>query len=236
MKHTGVIILIFLNAVIFSCEKNPICPDKPDYHFFTRDELKLLWENVDSALIFQNNLKTGTIGQYDMESFYGNIDTIQFINNLYDTMDFSYGYSLSPGINQWCSNAIPMIAQSSLYANDESFINEIEIRLEKTITDEIIYKIEFVFNDGIDLGTSFSLSDSVKIDYNVFNGEVDKTTIIYLKTYKSNYQHENMKIEECLYFLFYDKNQTEKFKIIYSDKYGFLNLIKNNNHEIKRHF
>ncbi|MFW5700654.1 MAG: hypothetical protein ACOCWM_03105 [Cyclobacteriaceae bacterium] len=236
MKHIRFIIQVFLISMIISCDKNPICPDEPDYHFFASDELKLLWVNVDSALIFQNNLETGIIGQYDMESFYGNIDTVLFTNHLYDTLSFRYEYNLIPGINQWCANAIPMIAKSSLYTIEESFIKEIEIKLEKAITDELRYKIEFVFKDGMDLGTSFSLSDSVKIDFNIFNGEVDKTTVIYLKTYKSNYQFENMNIEECLFFLFYDQNHTEKFKIIYSNNHGFLNLIKNNNHEITRLF
>ncbi len=234
MKHTRFTILFSFIAVIISCERNPICPDEPEYHFFTGDELSLLWENVDSALILQNKLNSGEIEQYDTNSAYGNIDTIQFINQSYDTLNFTCIYRLSPETNQWCANAIPMIASSSLYSIDESFINEIEIQLKKSITDELRYQIGFVLNDGADLSTSFSLTDSIKIEFNIFDGSFDKSTIIYLKTYKSNYQFENMNIDDCLFFLFYDQNQTEKFKIIYSNKYGFLNLIKNNHHEITR--
>jgi hypothetical protein len=236
MKHTRFTILFSLIAVLISCERNPICPDEPEYHFFTGDELNLLWENVDSALILQNKLNSGEIRHYDSNSAYVKIDTIPFINQFYDTLNFTFIYRLSPETNQWCANAIPMIATSSLYANDDSFINEIEIKLKKAITEELRYQIEFVFKDGQDFSSNFPLSDSVKIDYNVFDGGVDKSTIIYLKTYKSDYQFENMNIEECLFFLFYDQNQVEKFEIIYSNKYGFLNLIKNNNHEITRHF
>jgi hypothetical protein len=226
--------------VIISCSKDDggiisFCPHEPEYHFFSGNELTLLWENVDSALILQNKLSSGEIEQYDANDSYGMSDTIPFVNQFDDTLDFIYVYELSPKTNQWCANAIPMGAKSSLISINESFINEIHIELEKSILDELLCRIYFVFNYLQDLISYFSLSDTVKIDYNSFDGGVNNSTI-YLKTYKSTYQHENMTIEDCLFFLFYDQNLSEKFKVVYSNKYGFLSLTKNQYHEITRCF
>jgi len=235
MKAKRVLIILILVVAIISCEKNPICPDEPNYHFFESDELKLLWENIDSALILQNKLRSGEIRQYDINSAYGKLETVQFINQSCNIVNYTSRYRLSPGHNQWCANEIPMIAQSSLYANDESFIDEIEITSEKAINNRLFHTINIVFNDGLDFKSNFTLSDSLRADYNVFNEE-DNTTVIYIKAFKSDFLLENMNMEECLFFLFYDQNQTEKLKVIYSNKYGFLTIINNNKHELKRHF
>lgn len=235
IKQFKNLVLFSFAILILSCEENSICPDKPEYHSFTGDELKLLWENVDSALILQNKLNTGEIGHFDANSGYAQIDTILFLNQSSDSLYYIYRYGLIPGINQWCANAIPMIAKSILTANGESYIQHITIELEKNVADELIYKIDFGFNDGMDLSTSFSLSDSIKIDFNIFDGNMDKSTIIYLKSFYENYQFNNEKLENCLVLMFKDFHNNEKFKVIYSNKYGFLKIIKNENYEIERH-
>jgi hypothetical protein len=235
IKQIKNLVLFSFAILIFSCVKNSICPDKPEYHFFKGDELKLLWENVDSALILQNKLNTGEIGLYDTNRAYGKIDTFQFIDKSNDTINYEYRYYLIPGHNQWCINEVPMIAKSILTTIGDSYIQYIEIELEKDITDKLIYKIDFRFNDGMDLSSSFSLSDSIKIDFNIFDGYVDKSTIIQLKCYYENYQFNNENIENSLVFIFSDLHHNEKFKVIYSNKYGFLKLTKNMNYEIERH-
>lgn len=235
MKQIKYLMLLSLFAILItSCERNPICPDEPNYHFFTGDELNLLWENVDSALILQDKLNSGEIGSSDINSDYGKIDTIQFINQSYDTLNFVYIYKLTSGNNQWCANDIPMIAKSSLYFIEENFIEEIEIKLEKATDSKLIYNIEFLFNEGQDFSSNFSLTDSIKIDYNVFNSGMDASTIIYLKAYISNYQFNNENLNNCLIFEFNTQSHIEKFKVIYSNKYGYLKLIKNENYEIER--
>lgn len=220
---------------IFSCKNNLFYPDEPIYYLFEEHELKLLWENTDSALILQDNLKNGKIGRYDINASYGRTEVVKFVNRAGDTIDYTNNYGLFPGYNQWFINNIPMIAEASLYSLDESYLFEIQIVSEKNIGDELNNKIRLTFNWGGGFSSNFALEESVNIGYSYLNKE-DESLVVYLNTFKSDFMLDDIDMGECLFFLLHDQNQIEKLKIVYSTTLGFLKILIGDDYELNRCF
>jgi hypothetical protein len=223
---------LFILVLINSCEED-ICPKKPKYYTFTPDELGLLWENVDSVMMFQNKLISGVIGKNDSNNSYGFKDTLKFLNENNDTLLYDYRHYVLTSTSHFCSNEIPMQTNSDIWLIGDNTIKYAQISLVKQITNELICKLNIGINKE-SLYTKFSLNDSVKISYNIFDDGKNDTNVIYLKTRINDYQFNNETLTKCLFFEFKDLKQNEKFKIIYSPKYGFLIISKNQKELIKR--
>jgi hypothetical protein len=217
-----------------SC-KDDICPKNPQYHTFSREELSLFWGNVDSLMIWQNKLQSGVIGENDANNSYGFRDTLKYINQVKDTISYIYGNGVSKYFSTFCKNEIPMVSKCWLYTINNTELKHIEIKYNKKVNNEVVYTIYLNLNNNQTLYCGFSLKDSVKISNNIFDDTQNDTNTVYLKTTLNDYQYHNELLKKCLFFEFKDLKQNEKFKIIYSTKYGFLKIIKNKNYEINRY-
>jgi hypothetical protein len=229
MKKAIILSLCLFAILGIGCKKYSICPDGVQYHLFTENEISNIWINIDSAIYLQNKLESIP----DQDMYYSEFETICFVNELNDTLSFYNENTIGPGHNEICSNDKPMIAYSFLNALDENFIHYIRFDIEKTIVDTrpIIKTLDFKFENGLVFYSSFSINDTISLDNNTFNNVAGT---VYFSVLKEDIEFNNILISNCFIFKFYDEAFNDLLSIQYSNKYGFLQITKNNEHEIKR--
>ena len=198
------------------------------YSLFSREELSAIKINQDSAMNLQ--LRVSNIKTYDEFSSYrkknySETDTIHFINEMGDTLKLLEGSSISiqniPSLsvvtytNTNLTAALTMLDSVSF----ESIYFVLEKGSDKSFYKDIIMtRPNYDYLNGIDVRffTKSNISSS------------ENSTMTYEK-----FEWRNNSIDSCMVFTEFDDSKKELFKIIYSNKYGFLK-IKDKQREITR--
>ena len=231
MTKQRVIIFTFFTVILFySCRKNKICPNEVEYHFFDKNELSVLWLNTNTALSLQDSMQK-TKEKYGDYSLF---DTLRYVNELHDTVLFKRENQFGAILDRFCSNVVPMYANSLFSTNDNiSFVKNMCINLKKYAGDTILYTITVGF-ENTGGGTDFTLNDTIEMKYNVFNyAKSTHKREYYMIAKFEEFSLNGVKILNCLTFKFY--NNTELILTMrYSNKYGFIQVLNNNKNEIKQ--
>jgi hypothetical protein len=82
--------------------------------------------------------------------------------------------------------------------------------------------------DSVKIGFSYFLLNKVSLNANITNSNVGTN----FSASKEEYVNDNIRIADCNLIRFFENNSII-FQIVYSSKYGFLQ-IKNTQHEINR--
>lgn len=220
--------VILLFVLITGCFRN-VCPDQPIYQVFTKDEIaNNLWINIDSALNLQQKLIINkNYSQYD------ELDTLNFIDEKNDTIPILIHNNIQPA-HSLCTD-YPMDGNSSIYPLKPCFIKGFIYKMEKSIVSgkPIDYSFDFEWDNG-NYGSSFVLNDTLKFEFGFTNNIVDKTKITYVIPSIASITINSITIDKCIKFLFLDKSKNEILVTYYSNKYGYVKIIKNKQNEITR--
>lgn len=222
------LIIIILFVVLFGCDKSKIYMK---YYFFSISELEDVCMNIDSIMKFQNKIsKIETFDEFDgkLHMYYEN-DTVMFhnengdtvicmSNNVIDVTEQGDALVLNPNTKTKISlnlfsidNSLNFIA--GFYLDKPSEIPE----------DSLSKRIEF----------SYPYNSSQRYYTYLYQSGIIKDDNTYSIVSKETFNLNNTQIENCLFVRFYDVSSTEQARIVYSNKYGFLN-IKDNQYEITR--
>ena len=222
IKYIIIMTIGFLSMV--SCEDSLV---NMHYFLFTREEISTIKINQDSAMNLQTRISNiKTYEEYsDSKKDYFEIDTIHFINEQGDTLKMleSSGirFIVRPSLSVRTYTNTNLIAGLNMI--DSVSFESIYFILEKG-SDDIFYKDVIMTRPNYDYLNGF--------DVRFFSQEnttaSENTTMTYEK-----FEWRNNSIDSCMVFTKSDNAKNELFKIIYSNKYGFLN-IKDNQHEITR--
>lgn len=225
------IILLYLFVLVFiagSCRN--LIPDHLVYCLFTKEDLNIFWDNTDSVSYFQDQLNNGEIDIFDS---YRELKPIKYINDK-DTLNSVFIRE----IEVWNS-----------YFNYTSLITNSRLIIDKGYSIENI-NIEMATCGGGKLGGSkcisiklencnevllrFEMSDTIKCDYNPFSQQFDHVSKMYFHIANTdNYVVNDHIFKNCLVLKFVDDSFDEIFKVVYSNKYGFVYISKNKSNEFK---
>lgn len=223
MKTIKLSILCLVIVLFSSCNESQV---NMNYHFFTEIELANILINQDSAMNLQTKVKK--LKTYDefisKINSYEEHDTVYFRDEKGDTLHMLSNSSIN--IQNVPSFSIRTDTKTalgtSLIAIDNLTFNTISFGLIKENSTSFFEEIS-VIRPNYDYKNGL---------YYRFAGVTNKTTSDgrYTVSYE-NYSWKNNIIENCMVFIKYDTSKNESFKIIYSNKHGFL-LIKDEQYEI----
>jgi hypothetical protein len=226
------VLCLFTSVLALSCKNYSICPDDNKFNFFSDEELIVLWEDINFAKRFQSKVSdTNSISVAEVIT-----DTVRFLNKS-DTLDFICSSVIQSGHNSVCVHDIPMIAYSYIQPIDDYLFHSIQFQIEKTIVENkpvhttLDLSLE---NEGKGYFTTISYNDTITFSYNSFNNSIEKSNIVYLSTQNINFSLGETIINGCLAFKFFNEDLSLIFQIIYSNKYGFIQIFKNEQYEINR--
>ncbi|MDO9152252.1 MAG: hypothetical protein Q7U47_00815 [Paludibacter sp.] len=230
MKSVKLSILVFLMINLSSCRDETSIIMK--YHFFTQSELTNLYINQDSALNFQKGVaKCITYDQFNVcQRFYVEIDTILFKSEKGDTIACKYdnGIMINRVLDFFFTPETKTIGGVNLTPIDSCFFSEVFYSIHKPSEfkeDSLAQNIGFYYRGYKD---------------NKYNAYLYRSRLLaqdntYFISSRDNFTINDLIFENCLFVIFFDMFSIEQASIIYSNKYGFLQ-VKEKQHEITRMF
>ncbi|MEI6556391.1 MAG: hypothetical protein WCL70_12445 [Paludibacter sp.] len=231
MKTIKLLLLCFVAVFLSSCcnESTQIMK----YHFFSRTELDDIYMNTDSILNFQSKVsKYVTYEQFKGNPHtYSEIDTVLFISENGDTISCNYDNriiidDIPDGLGLGYHASTRTTIGIGLYSIDSCFISGAAFSMQKPsefMQDSLSKHIGFWYPDYKKKGF-----DAQLLKYGENNPD-NTYFIVSRETFSIN----SIQIANCLFVRFFDELSNQKALIVYSNKYGFLNL-KDNQHEITR--
>jgi len=203
MKWIGYLIFLISLITMSSCRDF----DKSTYNFFTEEEISEIFINLDSAMQLQTRIEK--LENYDeyvgANNRYSEVDTAIFVNEHGETIKSlctsSIEVQLIPSSFFYPSSSDSWLG-SSFTAIDNCFINSLTFALIKSSSRESIRRDVY-----------FSSHDSL----------IDNDSIGYILSYEP-FIWDGEWIENCVKIKGYDKASKEVFKMVYSNKQGFLQI------------
>lgn len=195
------------------------------YHFFTRSEIDDIYINADSVIHFQQQL--AEIETYDnfkkKQRIYSEADTLKFLSETGDTIKVRRVSSI-----QISSKSDELAISPDTYSSIGT--TYLPIKDNDFFTGVTFGKTKEAINnkDSLKIGYSYFLLNKVLLNANMTNNNTGSDFSVS----KEEYVNNNTRIADCDFIRFFENNSI-KVQIVYSSKYGFLQ-IKNNQHEITR--
>jgi len=194
------------------------------YHFFTRGEVESVYINTDSVIHFQEEV--AKYETYDVfkqkQRIYFESDTVEFLSETGDTIKFQSqrGVQIQEKLDAFMilPETYSHIGTILLIINNDSFFSYIGYHM-----------IKEKINDKDSLTNSIEVK-TIEQSYSFSNPFITSGTNYYVT--KEAYNSNNIKIDNC-YFIHFVENNNIKLQIVYSNKYGFLQL-KSAQHEINQ--
>ncbi len=220
-KTPRILLILVLSLVLFGCDKSKIYMK---YHFFTRSEVEDIFINTDSVMHFQEEVsKCETYDVFKQKQrIYSESDSVEFLSETGDTIkarrvssieisDKSDELAISPETHSSIGTALFSIKDNNLFTH-------VSFGKSKALINN---------RDSLSGGIGFGLLNQISLFANIDTNNGDNYIIL-----RADYVHNNINLPNCLFVKFLDNNSLN-IQIIYSNKYGFLQ-IKNTQHEINR--
>jgi len=211
-------------VVFFGCEKtNTIMY----YEFFTEEELSNIYINQDSAMNLQVNLsKCITYDEFIVaKTEYKESDTIFFQTEIGDTLKFVAVNAIDVRKNDaFFRTETGTYAWSEIEPIDSVFIDFVSIGIMKTSAYDHIERSVFISS------SRYKYKNSIWFD---LSGNRVNDTNTYFVVSQEQFVLDNLVIDNCLFIRKFNLLSQEELSIVYSNKYGFIQL-KDNQHEITR--